>query len=99
MKLNAQDIRSDVYNLILNSKTSNSERALLLAFKNNVESGKDFDKSLMELAEGLRQLGVANLSKNQHMSSAVDKFYMKISAHGQLGKAIGRGLLISGMRF
>lgn len=83
---------SRVYDLILNTKTCDDERSKLIEFKNSVESGKDFEEQIMNLAEDLRQLAVRKLKNKETLSSEVGKFYMDISTAGLLKKNFAIGL-------
>lgn len=83
---------SRVYDLILNTQTLDDERSKLIEFKNAVESGKDFEKQTMNLAEALRQLAVRKLKDKETLSSEVGKLYMDISTTGLLKKNLGIGL-------
>lgn len=83
---------SRVYDLILNTETCDDERSKLIEFKNSVESGKDFEEQIMNLAEDLRQLAVRKLKNKETLSSEVGKFYMDISTAGLLKKNFAIGL-------
>ncbi len=83
---------SRVYDLILNTQTLDDERSKLIEFKNAVESGKDFEQQLMNLAEALRQLAVRKLKDKETLTPEVGKLYMDISATGLLKKNLGIGL-------
>ena len=98
-KLTEEQIIDHVYNLILNVKTKEDERQVLVDFKNNIENKKEFESSLMILAERLREIGVQNISKKTTMSSDVGEFYKKIASYGQLKTNLGRGLAVSGFMF
>lgn len=87
---------SRVYDLILNTQTLDDERSKLVEFKNSVESGKDFEKQTMNLAEALRQLAVSKLKDKETLSPEVGKFYMDISTTGLLKKNLGIGLATVG---
>lgn len=81
-----------VYDLILNTQTLDDERSKLIEFKNAVESGKDFEQQIMNLAEDLRQLAVYKFKDKETLSQEVGKFYMDISTTGLLKKNLGIGL-------
>lgn len=83
---------STVYDLILNKQTLDDERSKLIEFKNAVESGKDFEKELMHLAEDLRQLAVYKFKYKETLSPEVGKFYMDISTTGLFKKNLALGL-------
>lgn len=83
---------STVYDLILNKQTLDDERSKLIEFKNAVESGKDFEKELMHLAEDLRQLAVYKFKYKETLSPEVGKFYMDISTTGLFEKNLAIGL-------
>ncbi|MDU1053252.1 bacteriocin immunity protein [Clostridium baratii] len=86
------DLLARVYDLILNTQTLDDERSKLIEFKNAVESGKDFEKQIMNLAEDLRQLAVYKFKDKETLSQEVGKFYMDISTTGLLKKNLGIGL-------
>lgn len=48
-KFNKENILVEVYNLILDSETTDTERKELVIFKDEVEKGLDFDNALMKL--------------------------------------------------
>ncbi|MBS6006179.1 MAG: bacteriocin immunity protein [Clostridium baratii] len=86
------DLLARVYDLILNTQTLDDERSKLIEFKNAVESGKDFEQQIMNLAEDLRQLAVYKFKDKETLSQEVGKFYMDISTTGLLKKNLGIGL-------
>lgn len=88
------DLLSRVYDLILNTQTLDDERSKLIEFKDAVESGKDFEQQLMNLAESLRQLAVRKLNDKETLSPEVGKFYMDISTTGLLKKNFGTGMTV-----
>lgn len=92
-------ILEQVYDLILDEQTQDDERDELIAFKNDVGKGKDFERQLMNLAEGLRQIAVKRLTVQSTLSPRVGEFYMKISTTGLLTKSLGNGLTAMGMIF
>lgn len=47
-----------LYNLILNSETSEKERKLLIQSKNDIESGKDLKKVMYNLKQSLLPLAI-----------------------------------------
>ncbi|AND78903.1 bacteriocin immunity protein [Streptococcus pantholopis] len=98
-KLTEEQIINDVYNLILNVKTKDNERQVLVDFKKDIENKKEFEKALTTLAERLRNIGIQNISKKTAMSSDVGEFYKKIASYGQLKTNLGRGLAVSGLMF
>lgn len=98
-KLVKEELLNDVYNLVLSTDIKDDERQTLLAFKNTVERGGDFDKAVVNLASDLRQIGVANVSKKEKMSSSVNDFYKKISSHGLFEGNLARGLAATGVIF
>ncbi|GAA0071160.1 hypothetical protein UT300003_26840 [Clostridium sardiniense] len=91
------NLLSRVYDLILNTQTLDDERSKLIEFKNAVESGKDFEQQLMNLAEALRQLAVRKFKDKETLSQEVGKFYMDISTTGLLKKNFGIGLAAMGL--
>ncbi|SFG91123.1 bacteriocin immunity protein [Sporolactobacillus nakayamae] len=88
-----------VYDLILDEQIQDDERHVLIAFKNNVEKDKDFERRLMYLAEGLRQIAVKRLTVQSKLSPQVGLFYMEISTTGLLRKNLGTGLAAMGITF
>ena len=88
-KFNKENILVEVYNLILDSETTDTERKELVIFKDEVEKGLDFDNALMKLADHSRLIGLDNVSKYRSMSKKVNKFYMKINSVGQFKKNFG----------
>lgn len=98
-KLVKEDLLNDVYNLVLSVDIKEEERQVLLKFKNAVENGKDFDKAVVSLASDLRQIGVANVSKKEKMSTSVNDFYKKISSHGLFEGNLALGLAATGVIF
>ena len=66
---------------------------------NVVEHGIDLDKAVVSLASDLRQIGVANVSKKEKMSSSVNDFYKKISSHGLFEGNLALGLAATGVIF
>ena len=55
-KIGKEDLLNNVYDLVLSAETKEEERQVLLVFKNAVEAGKDFDKSVVNLASDLRKI-------------------------------------------
>lgn len=90
---------SRVYDLILDAQTNEDERIKLIEFKDAVESGKDFEKQTMKLAEGLRQLAVCKFKYKEKLSSEVSKLYMDISTTGLFEKNLGIGLASTSFYF
>ena len=90
---------SRVYDLILDTQTNEDERIKLIEFKDAVESGKDFEKQTMKLAEGLRQLAVCKFKYKEKLSSEVSKLYMDISTTGLFEKNLGIGLVSTSFYF
>ena len=86
------DLLARVYDLILNTQTLDDERSKLIEFKNAVESGKDFEQQIMNLAEDLRQLAVYKFKDKETLSQEVGKFYMDISTTGLFEKNLAIGL-------
>ena len=66
------DILINIYNLIVNTKTTENERELLVTYKNEIEGvTKDQDDLLAELCRAIQVLAVRNLSKGKSLSSGV----------------------------
>lgn len=84
---------SKVYDLILNPKTSDDERTILVEFKNANNTTWNFEKNLMDLSRALRQLSIKKLNNKETLSEAVGKFYMDISKVGLHEKNLGMGLI------
>lgn len=78
-----------IYDLILNTETTADERSMLIEFKNSVESGKDFQKAIIKLAENLRLLALKKHTHNETLTTEVGKFYMDISTTGYFEKNLG----------
>ena len=87
------ELLSRVYDLILNPETEDDERVKLVEFKNNVETGKDFEKEVMYLAEDLRKLSLLKFKNKNNLSPKVSKLYMDISTTGFFEKELGRGIV------
>lgn len=87
------DLLSRVYDLILNTQTTDDERSKLIEFKNAVENGKDFESELMHFAENLRKLALLKFSNKTNLSPEVSKLYTDISSTGFLRKELGRGIV------
>ncbi len=85
-----------VYDLILNTETADDERSMLVEFKNSVESGKDFKKNIMKLAEDLRLLALNKHNHKETLTKEVGKFYMDISTIGFFEKNLGYGISVLG---
>lgn len=92
-----EDVLTDVYNLILNLETSEDERRILVDFKNEVEKGGDFERSLQTLAEHLRQEAVKNINHKKTLSKEVGDFYKKIMSTGLFEKNLAAGLIAYGV--
>lgn len=81
-----------VYDLILNEQTSEEERSILVEFKNAVESGKDFETQVMNLAENLRLLALYKFKYKENLSPKVGKLYLDIHSVGLFEKNLATGL-------
>lgn len=81
-----------IYDLILDTQTSQDERIKLIKFKNAVESGKDFESQVMNLAEDLRLLALYKFKNNEKLSENVGKLYLDIHSVGLFGKNLAIGL-------
>ncbi|MFX3618826.1 MAG: bacteriocin immunity protein [Sporolactobacillus sp.] len=92
-------ILEKVYDLILDEQTQDDERAMLVTFKNDIGKGIDFERKVMYLAEGLRQLAVKRLTLQSKLSPRVGEFYMEISSTGLLTRSLGNGLAAMGQIF
>ncbi|MBF8970697.1 MULTISPECIES: bacteriocin immunity protein [unclassified Streptococcus] len=93
MKINFENIHNQIYNLILDPKITESERNILLHFKNLFSEKNDEKRFLMELAESLRQLSVENIQHQKTLSPPVAALYKEISSVGFFEENLGRGLI------
>lgn len=85
-----------VYDLILNTETHDDERSRLVEFKNAVESGGNFEKEVMDLAESLRLLALKKYKNKETLSKDVGKLYMDISTTGFFEKNLAYGIIVLG---
>lgn len=92
-------ILEKVYNLILDEQTQDDERNVLIAFKNDVGNGKDFERKLMSLAEGLRQIAVKRITLKSKLSPGVGELYMEISTTGLFKRSLANGIAAMGITF
>ncbi|WP_100487760.1 bacteriocin immunity protein [Sporolactobacillus pectinivorans] len=92
-------ILEKVYDLILDEQTKDDERDELITFKNDVGKGKDFERQLMNLAEGLRQIAVKGITAQTKLSPRVGEFYMEISTTGLLKRNLANGIAATGIIF
>lgn len=84
-----------IYDLILDKETTEDERIRLVAFKNEVEKGKDFELETMKLAKSLRLLALNKFNKDkENLSKGVGKLYMDISSTGLLKAELGIGMVV-----
>ncbi|MFU2164432.1 bacteriocin immunity protein [Streptococcus pluranimalium] len=97
MKINEEKILNSVYNILLNTDTTEDERRLLIKFKERVEGGSNFQKSVICLAEELRILSVRNLQKNTKLSKDVAELYKEMSTVGEFDRNLARGLISFGI--
>ena len=68
------DILNNIYNLIINPKTTEKKKKFLVTFKNEIEVGKkDNGELLAELRRAIQVLAVDNLSKGISLSSGVSE--------------------------
>lgn len=88
-------VLSEVYDLILDENTLKDEREILMYFKNSIEKGKDFQREIMHLAEGLRRLSLKKFRNKESLSKSVCDFYMKISTKGFFEKNLAIGICAS----
>ncbi|MCL1631904.1 bacteriocin immunity protein [Sporolactobacillus sp. CPB3-1] len=79
-------ILEKVYDLIFDEQIQDDECDELIAFKNNTGKAKDFERQLMSLADGLRQIAVKRIRVQSKLSPRVGEFYMEISTTGLLKK-------------
>ena len=92
-------ILEEVYNLILNSDTWDSERKPLITLKNNVEKGRYFDRELWDLSYALRTQAIKKLTNKENLSKEVGKFYLNISTAGLWNQNLSRGLIMYSSSF
>jgi hypothetical protein len=92
-------ILEKVYDFILDEQIPDDERDMFITFKNDVGKGKNFERQLMILAEGLRQIAVERLTVQSKLSPQVGEFYMEISATGLLTKSLCNGIAGMGLIF
>ncbi|WP_218653494.1 bacteriocin immunity protein [Streptococcus pluranimalium] len=71
------------YHLILDPTVSQDERDSLVAFKTDLEQGSDDSRSVMKLAESLRQLSVKGLKNVGKLSLNVATCYREIAYDGE----------------
>lgn len=92
IKEKQNDLLIRIYDLILDKQTPEDERAKLIEFKNAVESGKDFETQVMNLAENLRLLALYKFKNNEKLSPKVGKLYLDIHSVGLFEKNLATGL-------
>lgn len=92
-------ILEKVYDLILDEQTQDDERDELITFKNDVGKNQDFERQLMCLAEGLRQIAVKRITVQSRLSPRVGEFYMEISTTGLLKRSLANGIAAMGIIF
>ncbi|MGV3109774.1 bacteriocin immunity protein [Streptococcus pluranimalium] len=97
MSTNREQLLMKAYNLILDPTVSQDERDSLVAFKTDLEQGSDDSRSVMKLAESLRQLSVKGLKNGGKLSPNVATFYREIAYDGEKKSNLARGLMSIGM--
>ncbi|HEM6117109.1 bacteriocin immunity protein [Streptococcus pluranimalium] len=97
MSTNREQLLMKAYNLILDPTVSQDERDSLVAFKTDLEQGSDDSRSVMKLAESLRQLSVRGLKNGEKLSPNVATFYREIAYDGEKKSNLARGLMSIGM--
>ncbi|MEO1768545.1 peptide-methionine (S)-S-oxide reductase MsrA [Candidatus Enterococcus ferrettii] len=73
MKLSQENTMTEIYNLILNSKTRDWERSLLLEAKDAIETGANYNETIAKLEAALRPLASRN-----NLTPDVTDFYQKL---------------------
>ncbi|MFU2206549.1 bacteriocin immunity protein [Streptococcus pluranimalium] len=94
---NREQLLTKAYNLILDPTVSQDERDSLVAFKADLEQGSDDSRSVIKLAESLRQLSVKGLKNGEKLSPNVATFYREIAYDGEKKSNLARGLMSIGM--
>lgn len=87
---------TESYNVILDERTSEKERKLLLAFNHSVESGKDFEVACRELKSALERLALRQLAQKEKLSVGVSQLYHKLSS-SSLRENLEKGFAMSAM--
>ena len=83
MSTNREQLLRKAYNLILDPTVSQDERDSLVAFKADLEQVSDDSRSVMKLAESLRQLSVKGLKNGGKLSLNVATCYREIAYDGK----------------
>lgn len=96
MKKERELLLTESYNVILDERTSEKERKLLLAFNHSVESGKDFEVACRELRSALERLALQQLAQKEKLSVGVSQFYQKLSS-SSLRENLEKGFAMSTM--
>lgn len=94
---NREQLLTKAYHLILDPTVSQDERDSLVAFKTDLEQGSDDSRSVMKLAESLRQLSAKGLKNGGKLSPNVATFYREIAYEGEKKSNLVRGLMSIGM--
>lgn len=88
-----QELMIDVYNLLLTPDINDAERQYLLAFKEGVEKGEDFNRSLSLLSKELGTLAINSLHGESKLSPPVSEFYKKVMGPVSRKENLAKGLL------
>ena len=83
MSTHKEQLLRKAYNLILDPTVSQDERDSLVAFKADLEQVSDDSRSMMKLAESLRQLSVKDLKNGGKLSLNVATCYREIAYDGK----------------
>lgn len=94
-----EEVMSHVYNLLLDVKSKDCERQVLLIFKNKVEAGEDFDQAFRCLLTDLRKIAVANIQFEEKMSDSVGAFYHTYANHYSFEENLAKGLCAAPVTF
>ena len=94
-----EDLLAQAYNVILDETVPSQERELVLAFKRDVEKGRDFAISSYHLERALQRLAVEYLNDRTSFSVPVRGFYKSLNTYLEKGLRnieIGKGLIVLG---
>lgn len=92
MKLDKEQFMTTIYNLILNPNIQETERDILVRFKNRIQKYSDFNNEVGVLAEDIRLLSIKNIGV-QTLSPDIVALYKEISYHKALDKQLPIGLI------
>lgn len=92
MKLDKEQFMTTIYNLILNPNIQETERDILVRFKNRIQKYSDFNNEVGVLAEDIRLLSIKNIGV-QTLSPDIVALYKEIAYHKALDKRLPIGLI------